>query len=185
MLFKLFSTFFKIGAFTFGGGYAMLPLIEAEIVEKNDWLSSEDFLDIIAMAQSAPGAVAVNSSIFIGYKLKGFRGAAACLLGTVLPSFTIILIVATLLYQYRENPIIDRAFYGIRAAVVALIVAAVYKLGKKSKIKLTGILVGLTVVLAIAFLRVSPIMVIILGALIGIIYNKSKEDKAKRLEGEK
>lgn len=171
-LFKLFIIFFKIGAFTFGGGYAMLPLIEAEVVEKNKWVNSEEFLDAIAVAQSSPGPVAVNTSIFIGYKLRGFVGSVVCTLGTVLPSFLIILIIATFFYQYRDNAIVDKVFMGIRPAVAALIFSAVYKLGRKSKVKVSGLIISIMALVAIIFLNISPIIVILAGGLGAIAYYK-------------
>ncbi len=129
MLFDMFKTFFKVGAFTIGGGYAMIPIIQKEIVDNKRWVEEDEFLDTIAIAQGSPGPIAVNVSIFVGYKLKGFKGALACALGTVLPSFLIILLIATVFFQFRNNPIIEKVFLGIRPAVVALIASAVYKIG--------------------------------------------------------
>ncbi len=174
MLFKLFITFFKIGAFTFGGGYAMIPIIQEEVVDKNKWLEEDEFLDVIAIAQGSPGAMAVNTSIYIGYRLNGIKGALASLLGTVLPSFLIILLVATVFFQYRNNPIIEKVFLGIRPAVVALIASAVYKLMKSSKFTSGKLIVSLLTVLAIVFLDISPIYLILIGGISAIIYNKKK-----------
>lgn len=116
MLLKMFLTFFKIGAFTFGGGYAMIPIIQEEIVNKRKWIDENEFLDAIAVAQGSPGPVAVNTSIYVGYRVGGLAGALMCLLGTILPSFFIILVVAKFFYQYRNNPILDKVFLGIRPA---------------------------------------------------------------------
>ena len=121
MLWKMFRTFFKVGAFTFGGGYAMLPLIQEEVVDKNKWLDDDEFLDIIAIAEVTPGPVAVNTSVYVGYKMEGFKGALVCTLGTILPSFLIILCIAMFFSQYRDNEIINKIFMGIRPAVAALI----------------------------------------------------------------
>lgn len=173
-LFKLFITFFKIGAFTFGGGYAMLPLIEEEVVEKNKWVTSEEFLDAIAVAQSSPGPVSVNTSIFIGYKLRGFIGSLICTLGTILPSFLIILLVAVFFYQFRDNPIVDKVFMGIRPAVAALILSSVYKLGKKSKVKINTLMISIAALAAVIFLNLSPIIVILAGGIGAIVYYKRK-----------
>jgi len=131
----MFLTFFKIGAFTIGGGYAMIPIIQQEIVDKKKWIEEEEFLDIIAISQGSPGPIAINVSIFIGYRLKGLKGAITCMLGTALPSFMIILLIAMMFFQYRNNPIVEKVFLGIRPAVVALIASAVYKMYKSSQIK--------------------------------------------------
>lgn len=177
MLFDMFKTFFKIGAFTIGGGYAMIPIIQEEVVEKRKWVNDDEFLDTIAVAQGSPGAIAVNTSIFIGYKLKGIKGALACLLGTILPSFFIILLIATVFFQFRNNPIIEKVFLGVRPAVVALIVSAVYKLMKSAKFTYPKLFISFLTVLAIVFLNISPIYLILAGGIGSIIYNKSKEKK--------
>ena len=109
-LFTMFFSFFKIGAFTFGGGYAMIPLIQAEVVDKQEWISEEDFLDIVVISQSFPGALAVNTSVFIGYKISGIIGAIIALLGVVIPSFSIILVIAHFFLQFRNNNLIDCLF---------------------------------------------------------------------------
>ena len=118
-----FCTFFKIGLFTIGGGYAMVPLIEEEVVNKKRWITQEDFIDLLAVSQSVPGVFAVNFSIFIGYKLKRFPGALALALGTILPSFLIILSIALFFHQFKEYETVEKIFKGIRPAVVALIAA--------------------------------------------------------------
>lgn len=128
-----FRTFFRIGLFTIGGGYAMIPLIEADVVDKNKWVAREDFLDLMAIAQSCPGIFAVNMSIFIGYKLKGVPGSVVCALGTILPSFLIILGIALFFQQFRDNETVQRIFKGIRPAVVALIAAPTFKWGRVPK----------------------------------------------------
>ena len=131
---EAFSIFFKIGAFTIGGGYAMVPLIENEIVTKRNWISKDDFIDLLAIAQSAPGILAVNISIFIGYKLRGIRGSLVTALGTVLPSFVIILAIAMFFHNFKDNPIVERIFKGIRPAVVALIAAPTFSMAKSAKV---------------------------------------------------
>lgn len=167
---KLFLTFFKIGAFTFGGGYAMLPLIQVEVVDKNKWLGNEEFLDTIAIAQSSPGAIAINSAIFIGYKLRGIIGALTCMLGVILPSFIIILIISMFLFKYRNNKIVSKIFLGVRPAVVALIISAAYKLTKASKIKKKALIISLITLLLVVFVNISPIIVILIGGLGAILY---------------
>ena len=131
---EAFGIFFKIGAFTIGGGYAMVPLIENEIVTKRKWIAQEDFIDLLAISQSAPGILAVNISIFIGYKLRGIRGSIITALGTILPSFIIILAIALFFHSFKDNPIVERIFKGIRPAVVALIAAPTFTMGRSAKI---------------------------------------------------
>ena len=120
----IFVSFLKIGMFTFGGGYAMLPLIERELITKRKWIEQKEFLDLLTLAQSVPGPIAVNTSVFVGYKVRGLRGAAAALLGTVTSSFVIILAIAIFFAGIRQNPVVDAAFKGMRPAVVALIASA-------------------------------------------------------------
>ena len=127
---QLFWTYLKIGTFTIGGGYAMLPLIEREVVEKHRWIDAQEFVNMMALAQAAPGLIAVNSAIFIGWKIYGWRGIIATVLGAVLPSFVIILAVAMLFSDIRHNPTVEAIFKGIRPAVVALIAAAVIRMAR-------------------------------------------------------
>lgn len=177
MFFDMFITFFKIGAFTIGGGYAMIPIIQEEIVDKKKWIKEDQFLDAIAIAQSSPGPIAVNTSIYVGHILGGVKGVLVCALGTILPSFLIILSIATVFFQYRNNPIIEKAFLGIRPAVVALIASAVYKLMKSSKFTYPKLLMSLLAIFAIVFLGISPIYLILIGGAGSIIYNKRKEKR--------
>ncbi|SHE47918.1 chromate transporter [Clostridium fallax] len=171
---KMFLSFLKIGAFTFGGGYAMIPLIEAEVVNKNNWITKEEFMDILVMSQSLPGALAINSAIFIGYKIGGFLGAILGLLGVVLPSFLIILIVATAFMQFRDNYYVNLAFKGISAAVPMLVLIAVVSLSKSvPKTKVNYVLIVLAVILLTVF-KVNPVFVIIAAAIFGIIFYKGK-----------
>jgi len=129
---ELFCTFFKIGAFTFGGGYAMISIIQKEAVEKKKWVSDEDILDVVAIAESTPGPIAINSSTFIGYKVMGFWGAFFATLGTVLPSFIIISVIAYFLNKFNEYNVVKFAFGGIRAGVFVLIINAFISMYKKS-----------------------------------------------------
>lgn len=130
MFWKLFWTYVKIGTFTIGGGYAMLPLIEREVVDKHHWIDGQEFLDMIALAQAAPGLIAVNSAIFIGWKIYGWKGIVATVLGAVLPSFLIILLIAMVFRDVREYPMVEAVFKGVRPAVVALIAATVVRMSK-------------------------------------------------------
>ena len=126
----IFVSFLKIGMFTFGGGYAMLPLIERELITKRKWIEQKEFLDLLTLAQSVPGPIAINTSVFVGYKMRGLKGAVAALLGSVLPSFVIILVIAIFFAGIRQNPVVDAAFKGMRPAVVALIIGPVLTLSR-------------------------------------------------------
>ena len=130
MFFQLFWTYLKIGTFTLGGGYAMLPLIQREVVDTRHWIDEEEFLNMIALAQAAPGLIAVNSAIFIGWRVGGWRGVVGAVLGAVLPSFLIILAIATVFSEWKELPAVEAAFKGVRPAVVALIAAPLVKMAK-------------------------------------------------------
>lgn len=167
-----FRTFFRIGLFTIGGGYAMIPLIEADVVDKNKWVERDEFLDLMAISQSCPGIFAVNMSIFIGYKLRGVRGSIVCALGTILPSFLIILGIALCFQQFRDNATVQSIFRGIRPAVVALIAAPTFKMGKSAKIGWTNIWIPVSGALLIWLMGVSPIYIIILAGLGGFLYGK-------------
>lgn len=175
-LFKLFMAFFKIGFFTIGGGYAMLPLIQKEVVDVNGWLTEEEFLDAIAISQSSPGAVAVNISIFIGYRLGGLAGSIVSTLGTTLPSVIIILVVAIFLYEYKDIEIVQKIFLGIRPAVVSLIASSVVLLGKALGFSVDKVILAVVSFILIVFFDVSPIYIILFGGIIsGIYYNKFKK----------
>ncbi len=165
-------TFIRIGLFTIGGGYAMIPLIEADVVEKKKWVSKEEFLDLMAIAQSCPGIFAVNISIFIGYKLRGVKGSVACTLGTILPSFVIMLCIALFFQQMRGNATVESIFRGIRPAVVALIAAPVFKMGKNARITWTNVWIPVVAALLIWQLGVSPVYIIILAGLGGFLYGR-------------
>ena len=170
MLFQLFYIFFKIGAFTIGGGYAMIPLIEAEIVTKKGWVAKEDFLDLLAIAQSAPGVFAVNIAIFIGYRLRGVRGCIVTALGAILPSFLIILCIALFFLRFKENPTVEAIFRGIRPAVVALIAALTFNLAKAAKINRYTIWIPIISALLIWLLGFSPIWIILLAGIGGYVW---------------
>ncbi len=163
-----FKTFFKIGIFTLGGGYAMIPLIEEEVVNRHRWVSREEMLDLIAIAQSCP----INIAIFIGYKLNKVRGAIATSLGTALPSFLIILIIAMFFHQFEDNKVVAAMFRGIRPAVVALIAVPTFNLGKRAQLNKFTIWIPIISALAIWLLGISPIWIIILAGLGGYIYGR-------------
>ncbi len=177
MLWEMFTTFLKIGAFTFGGGFAMIPIIQEEIVERRGWIDDEEFIDIISIAQSSPGPIAVNSSMFVGYTVKGFPGALISTIGTVLPSFIIILIIANFFSSVQDNLILDKIFYGIRPTVVALIFSTVYRLLKDAGFDRISLLVALISAMTIVFVDINPIFLIITGVVAAIIFNKYIKSK--------
>lgn len=175
LYFRLFVSFFKIGAFTFGGGWAMISIIEREIVDKYHWLEREEFLDLLAVAQSLPGILAVNISVAVGDKLKGVKGSVCAALGTILPSFLMILAIAIFLTpdMIKNNAILSPVFKGIRPAVVALIVAPVISAAKAAKLNWKTVMMPVAVALLIwSKLPVvsSPILYIMLGGLGGYLW---------------
>lgn len=172
-----FSTFFKIGMFTLGGGYAMIPIIEEEVVNKHQWVSKEDILDLIAIAQSCPGVFAINISIFIGYKLRKTRGALVTALGTALPSFLIILAIAIFFHQFEDNKVVAAMFRGIRPAVVALIAVPTFNLAKSAHLNRYTLWIPIVSALAIWLLGVSPIWIIILAGVGGYLYGLTQKNK--------
>lgn len=191
---QLFTTFLKIGAFTFGGGWAMISIIEREIVDKRKWITREEFLDLLAVAQSLPGILAVNISVAIGDKLRKTRGSICAALGTILPSFTIILAIAIFLTPdlIKNNEILNKIFLGIRPAVVALIIAPVITTARAAKINWKTIIIPIAVALLIwsklPYIS-NPIVFIILGGIGGYIWytrhNISKIATNNRKEGSK
>lgn len=173
-----FGTFFKIGLFTIGGGYAMVPLIEEEVVNKKHWITKEDFIDLLAVAQSVPGVFAVNFSIFIGYKLKRFPGALALALGAILPSFLIILSIALFFHRFKEYEAVENIFKGIRPAVVALIAAPTFSMAKSAKICRYNVWIPIVSALLIWLLGVSPVYIIVAAGASGFVYGKLSTKKS-------
>ena len=169
---QIFWTFTKIGAFTIGGGYAMLPLIEKEIVVKKKWIEATEFIDRIAISQSLPGVFAVNISILTGYRLKGNIGSIVAALGTILPSFLIILLIATLFRQFNENIYVMKAFKAIRPAVVALIAVPVFSTAKEISINIRTVIIPVAAAFLIWYMGVSPVYVVLAAAIGGIVYGK-------------
>lgn len=169
---SLFTTFFHIGLFTIGGGYAMIPLIEAKVVDEKQWITREDLLDLMAVAQSCPGIFAVNIAIFIGYKLKGIPGALMSTLGCIMPSFLIILAIALFFRQFQDNVWVARAFRGIRPCVVALIAAPTFKMAQTAKITWTNVWIPVLGAFLIWMFGVSPIWVIVAAGIGGYMYGK-------------
>jgi chromate transporter len=179
-IFTLFLTFFKIGAFTFGGGYAMIPFIQKEIVEKHGWMTDDDILDIFAIAESTPGPIAINSATFVGWRVAGFFGAALATTGVVLPSFVIILLISFLLGNFADIPAVQYAFFGIRAGVLALLVKALWTMYKKNPKGIVSYILMAAAFAAVAFLKI-PVLAVLGGcAAVGLISSFivwRKEDK--------
>ena len=171
MLWRLFITFVRIGGFTFGGGYAMLSLIQHDVVEKNHWMTDEEFIDLFAVSQSLPGVFAVNMSIFIGYRLKGYLGAVTCAIGATWPSFIIILLLAMFYQEVNDNVWVQRVMYGIRPAVVAMIAIPVITTWRAMKGTWRMVWIPILSALLVWLMGVSPVWIILGSALGGIIYS--------------
>ena len=177
---KLFTTFFKIGMFTFGGGWAMISIVQREVVDKNKWLTNDEFLDLITVTQSLSGILAVNMSVVIGDRLSKMKGSLAAAFGTILPSFLIILAIAIFLTPetIKNNDILTRIFMGIRPAVVALILVPVITTAKASKINYKTVLIPISVAILIWLglpVISNPILYIFLGGIGGYLYYKHKQ----------
>ncbi|MGL4450850.1 MAG: chromate transporter [Sarcina sp.] len=173
----MFFSFFKIGAFTFGGGYAMIPLIEKEVVEEKKWLTKDEFIDSLVVAQSLPGAIAVNTSIFVGYRIAKIKGGIIAMLGTILPSIIIIIGVALFLADFRENKYINLAFKGISGAVPILVLVAVISLSKSFKKTTMNIIMCIMICILLIFFNLSPILAIMIGIVYGLTCCVKKEAK--------
>lgn len=169
---ELFLVFFRIGAFTFGGGYAMLPLIQSAVVDKKKWLGDKEFIDLLAIAQSMPGPIALNTAIFVGNKRNGVKGSIFSSLGIILPSFITILLLVIVFTQFRENTGVEAVFKGIRPAVVALIFAPLLRMGKNADITWSNLWIPIGVALIVGLLHVSPILIIVVAIVLGILYKR-------------
>ena len=176
-LIEILKSFLKIGAFTFGGGYAMIPIIQYEVVNKRNWLNEKEFVELLTIAQAAPGPISLNTAVFVGYKCKGYKGALAAILGVVIPSFVIILVVAMFFHTMRENRWVDAAFRGMRPAVVALIVAPIVGLTKGLHWVL--IAVAAATALAVWYIGFSPVWLLIAGAVGGALWVANKGEGLK------
>ena len=179
-LLSLFLTFMKIGGFTFGGGYAMIPLIQRETVENKKWIGEDDVLDIVALAESTPGPIAINAATFVGYKVGGFFGAFFATFGVILPSFVIILAISMVLERFRELKAVQYAFEGIRAGVLALILKSLWTMFRKiSKEVIPYVIMALSFIIA-TFTDINVLFVIIGSAVFGIAASLIKDRKEKQ-----
>ena len=176
---ELFWTFLTIGAFTFGGGYAMLPLVQAQVVQKG-WIPEQELVDFVAVSESTPGPFAVNMATYVGSEMGGVFGAVCATLGVVLPSFLIILAVSFVLRQFRENRYVAFAFQGIRAGVLALIVKAMWQMYRKCRKNAVSYLIMAAVFVLVAFVKVSVLPVLIGCALVGLLSAMIMDRRAKK-----
>ena len=167
---QLFLTFFKIGAFTLGGGYAMLSMVEKAVVDQKKWIPNDEFWDMIAVVQSLPGVFAVNTAIYVGHRVAGTRGAFAAMLGAIIPSITIILLLATVFREYRDQPVVERIFKGIRPCVVALILAPSLRMIKSAKVTWKTAIIPIATVFLIWWCKISPAYVILAAIAGSLIY---------------
>ena len=177
-LWQIFTVFAKIGAFTIGGGYAMIPIIQAEM-SKRGWISDDELPDIVALSQSAPGVMAVNISIFAGHKLRGFKGSVAATLGSITPSFLIILGIALFFSAFKDNPYVERAFKGIRPVVISLIAVPMVNMARKSCTTWWKWLLAVGALVLVAFLNVSPLYIIVCVLVAGFCATYYKEGRWK------
>ena len=183
VLFQIFWTFFKISPVTFGGGFAMIPLIEKEVVEKRKWLKSEEVTDVFALSQSVPGAVAINSATFIGQRIGGVRGAIAAMIGVSLPTFFIVLLLGVLYFFIQDNPKVVAAFLSIRVSIVAIIVYAAIKIAKTAIVDKSTF--GIMIIGIPALFFIHPIIAIVVGALTGIMTVSIKMKLGYKIERER
>ena len=170
ILLKLFIAFLKIGAFGFGGGYAMLPLIEREIVTNNQWISYREFVDIIGISQMTPGPIAINSATFVGYKMAGIWGSVAATLGVVSFSFILVTIASHYIIKFKESRLLKSVLLGMKPALTGLVIAAFISLAKKSYLDMKSVIIGLIVTVLLFSKRLHPILVIVAAGLLGIIF---------------
>ena len=175
LLLQIFWSFMKIGPITFGGGYAMIPLFEKEVVERRKWVKENDIADIFAISQSIPGAIAINSATFVGFRIAGIWGAIAAMIGVLLPTFLIVIGLCVVFLQVQHHPKIEAAFLGIRAAVVALIVYAGFKIGKSAVIDKATFFTVIGTVVLLLLVDISPLLVIGMGVGIGIAMIQIKQ----------
>lgn len=180
LLWDLFFTFLRIGAFTIGGGYAMLPLIQKETVEKRHWVGEEEFAEIIGLSQTAPGAIAINSSIYLGFRVAGFPGAIFAVTGMVVPSLVIILTIALFFERFSTIPAVKAIFNGVRPAVMGLILAALFKIGKSVLKNLTSLIIFVAMLLIGVVFDLHPVLIILIAALAGILFLNDKGKEAKK-----
>ena len=178
-LLQIFLSFFKIGAFTFGGGWAMVPLIRKELVDRQKWLEDSEFVDILAIAQSGPGPIAINTSVLCGYKMRGLPGALIATLGSSLPSFVIILVIANFFLKIRDSKAVEAIFKGMRPAIFGLLISAVWQVGRKSISNRKDIVFAAVGAVLLLFFKVNPIFAVLTAAVGGVAYGLTQRSTTK------
>ncbi|MBR4505173.1 MAG: chromate transporter [Bacteroidales bacterium] len=168
----IFLSFLRVGTFTIGGGYAMIPLMQRELVERHHWLGDEEFLDLVALSQAMPGVFAVNMATVVGQRLRGFRGAMAAIVGNIVMPILFILLLAIFFRAFRDNVYVSRIFLGLRPAVVALIAAPVFTLARSAKVSWRNVWIPILSALLIWLFGVNPVLVVLLAALLGYLYSR-------------
>lgn len=169
LLIQLFITFFKIGAFSFGGGYAMLPLLEEEVIRNHGWMTSSEFIDIFAISEMTPGPIAVNAATFLGFRVSGLLGAAIATIAVILPSFIVISVIYASLNKFKSSKYVAWIFEGIRPIVIGLIIAAGVTVSKSSFVDIKSIIIALGLFYGVTFKDLNPILAIVIGGVIGVI----------------
>ncbi len=169
ILLELFITFFKIGAFSFGGGYAMLPLIQEEVIHNHSWISSTEFIDIIAISEMTPGPIAINSATFLGYRVAGVLGSTVATLGVVLPSFIVMSAIFHFMTRFKNSKYVEWAFSGIRPIVLGLIASAAFSVAGTTFIDVKSVIIAVLLFYLVTFKKTNPILAIVLAAGLGIL----------------
>ena len=178
-LLSLFWIFAKIGSITFGGGYAMLPFLQRELIEKRDWVTEEEIADYFAIGQCTPGIIAVNTATFVGYKRKGIAGAILATLGIVFPSIVIIIIIAAFISNFSDLPVVKNAFAGVRACVCVLVLNAIIKLWKSSIQNKISFILYAVIFLAAVFTNISTVILVVIAGIAGLVIGTIRKEKAQ------
>lgn len=170
IIIKLYLTFLKIGAFSFGGGYAMLPFMEKEIIDNNNWLAINEFMDIIGISQMTPGPVSINSATFVGYKLSGVLGSLSATLGVITISFILVTIASKAMDKFKESNVLKSALLGMRPVLIALIIQAFISLAKEAYVDIKSVIITLIIGVCLLSKKIHPILTIIIAAILGILF---------------
>lgn len=168
-LLELFISFFKIGAFSFGGGYAMLPLIEEEIIQVHGWLTSTEFIDILAVSEMTPGPIAINSATFLGYKVAGVVGSITATIAVVLPSFIVMSLIIHFIAKFKNTPYVEWIFSGIRPVVLGLIASAAISVGKNAFVDIKSVFIGIFLFYIVSFKKFNPILAVVVAGVLGVV----------------
>ena len=170
ILLDLFISFFKIGAFSFGGGYAMLPLIEEEVIQVHAWITTTEFIDVLAIAEMTPGPIAVNSATFLGYKVAGVLGSTVATFGVILPSFLVMSLIFHFVFKFKNSKYVDWVFKGIRPVVLGLIAAAAISVGRSTFVDIPSVIIAVFLFYIVAFRKFNPISAIVVAGILGVVF---------------